>query len=320
MGWIQNNGFLIVSMLINAVVALSVYVPYMTGQLSLASPGFYAIGGYTAALLSTKAVHTVGQVATFEPLGIRLLSFPAGSYPPILVMLEMVVAAIVCVLVALMIGPPALRLRGIYLALATMAFGELCRVLALNLGPLGGAVGIFGIPQPFKSALWYTQLALPLLLTAAFIVYRLEKVRAGRAFKAIREDELAANAVGIRPMTTKLTAFVVSGVLAGTAGVLAAHLLNTWSSRQVTFELSVVFVSFVVIGGSRTWLGPIAGAILLTALPEVLRAASGQAWLPTAASSFLRDGRLMVYGTLIVLCTIFFPRGLIRPRRTKATS
>lgn len=317
MGWVQSHGFLIVSMLINAVVALSVYVPYMTGQLSLASPGFYAIGGYTAALLSTKGVHTVAQVATFEPFGVRLLSFPAGSYPPILVVLEMVLAAAVCILVALVIGPPALRLRGIYFALATMAFGELCRVLALNLGPLGGAVGIFGIPQPFQSALWYTQLALPLLLVAAFIMYRLEKVRAGRAFKAIREDELAANAVGIRPMTTKLTAFLVSAVLAGTAGVLAAHLLNTWSARQVSFELSVVFVSFVVIGGSRTWLGPIAGAILLTSLPELLRAASGQQWLPTAASSFLRDGRLMVFGTLIVLCTIFFPRGLIRPRRLK---
>src|SRR5690349_9745685 len=161
----NTYGFLITSMLFAAMLGLSLYLPLMAGQLSLASPGFYALGGYIAALISTKV-------------------FPStdGTYPLHLVLLEMLIAGIASGVLAVLVGIPALRLRGIYLALATIAFVEILRVLSLNLPILGGAVGIFGIPQPFKSQGEYLWLALPMLLISMFLVYRLERIRMGRAF------------------------------------------------------------------------------------------------------------------------------------------
>ena len=122
-------GFLIVSMLLGAMLGLSLYLPLMTGQLSLASPGFYALGGYIAAILSTTVFQTTG-----------------GLFPLPLLLLEMIIAGAVSGLLGILVGIPALRLRGIYLAIATIAFVEILRVLSLNLDITGGAVGIFGIP------------------------------------------------------------------------------------------------------------------------------------------------------------------------------
>ena len=208
--FINTYGFLITSMVLAAALGLSLYLPLMAGQLSLASPGFYALGGYIAAVMST-----------------RLFPSTDGTYPLPLVLLEMLVAAVASGVLALIVGLPALRLRGIYLALATIAFVEILRVLSLNLPILGGAVGIFGIPQPFKSQVEYLWIALPLLLLAMFFVYRLENIRMGRAFVAIREDELAADAVGINPTYAKVLAFTLGAILAVVVGAVSAHFLNT---------------------------------------------------------------------------------------------
>lgn len=296
-GFINQYGFLIVSMTFSALLALSLYLPLMAGQLSLASPAFYAIGGYIAAVLST-------------------IVFPVESgapFPLERLLLEMAIAAVVSALLALLVGLPALRLRGIYLALATIALVEIVRVLSLNLGITGQAIGIFGIPQPFATKFEYLWISGPLLLFSAFFVYRLERSRTGRAFAALREDELAASAMGINPTTTKLLAFVLGAVLAGVVGAVSAHFLNTWNARQGTFDVSILILAYVVIGGSRTFLGPILGGLLLTALPEVLRAMAGINGLPPAAVSFLQDGRLIIYGVLIALSTLFFPQGLVTP-------
>ncbi|MFN8497580.1 MAG: branched-chain amino acid ABC transporter permease [Anaerolineae bacterium] len=286
MGEFYNTyGFLITSMVLAAAMALSLYLPLMAGQLSLASPGFYAIGGYIAAVLSTQVFH------------------PEGPYPLYLVFVEGIVAALVSAALAVVVGVPALRLRGIYLALATIAFVEIVRIVSLNLPILGGAIGIFGIPQPFTTQGEYLWLGLPLLIFAIVFIYRLERTRMGRAFNAIREDEVAADAMGINTTFTKVVAFTMGAVLAGVVGVVAAHFLNTWNSRQGTFESSVNYLAYVLIGGSWTVFGPVVGGLLLTALPEALRG--------------LQSFRFILYGVLIAVGAIFFPQGIITPELLK---
>lgn len=291
-------GSLIIQMLLGAMLGLSLYLPLMAGQLSLASPGFYALGGYIAAMLSTK-----------------VFAVPAGqSFPVPLVLLEMLVAGGVCGVLGVLVGIPALRLRGIYLAIATIAFVEILRILCLNLEITGGAVGIFGIPQPFAQPLEYLWIVLPLLLLSMGFLYRLERIRVGRAFTAIREDELAADAMGINPTYFKVLAFTLGAILAGLVGAVSAHFLNTWNTRQGTFDSSIIILTFVLIGGSRTFLGPVLGGMVFTALPEVLRAIADTPGLAPWFAQFLRDGRLIIFGLLIVIGTIFFPQGLVSPK------
>src|SRR6266850_549437 len=240
-------------MVLAAVLALTLYLPLMAGQLSVASPGFYVV------------------------------------------------------------GVPALRLRGIFLALATIAFVQILGVVALNLEVTGGAIGIFGIPQPFSSQLHYMWLAIPLLLLSMLFVARLERTRTGRALIALREDELAAAAMGVNPTYHKVLAFTTSAVLAGAVGAVSAHFINTWNSRQGTFDTSVNLMAFVLVGGSRTFVGPVVGGLVLTALPEALRGVADVGGLPPWFAQFLRDGRLIIFGVLIAIGTVFFPHGLITP-------
>jgi branched-chain amino acid transport system permease protein len=279
--FLQNSGFLIVTMVQQALLAMSLYFPLMAGQLSLASPGFYALGGYIAAI--------IGTVELFAPWRENLgwLVFP----------LEWLLAGIVSGVLAVLVGIPALRLRGIYLALATIAFVEILRVVCLNLTITGGAIGIFGVPQLFESRWAYIGAFGPLLLVMIFFAFRLERSRVGRAFKAIREDELAADAMGIDPTRYKVLAFVIGAVLAGVVGAMSAPFLNTWNARQGTFDASIACLAYVLIGGSRSLWGPICGAMLLSALPEVLRP--------------LKDSRLIINGLVLVLASIYLPQGIV---------
>ena len=277
---------LLVQMLLAALLALSVSLPLRCGQLSLATPGFYAIGGYVAALLSTR----------WPALGSAASTYPLAS-----LLLEMGVAALVAGAVALLVGQPVLQLRGIYLAIATIALVEMLRVLNLNQPWTGGAVGIFAIPQPFAGPGGYLLCLLLLLATCCWICARIERMRLGRAMAAIREDELAARCMGIATTEVKLTAFVLSALIAALAGVVAAHYLNTWNARQGSFEASITTLAFVVFGGSRTWLGPVIGGMVLTALPELLRPVG--------------DLRLIVFGLVILFGPTLLPQGLITPER-----
>ena len=296
--FIRAYGDVIVAMFFWAMLALSLYLPLMTGQLSLASPGFYAVGGYVAAIMSTK-----------------VFPVPAtgGLIPIWQILIEMAVAAAICAGLAIIVGIPALRLRGIYLALATIAFVEVLRILSQTLDITGQAVGIFGIPQPFSTRIQYLLFVVPMLLIIMFFVARLERSRVGRAFIALREDELAASAMGINPTRYKVLAFTLGAVLAGIVGAVSAHFLNTWNPRQGTFDASILILAFVLIGGSRTYLGPVVGAMALTALPEALRQLSSIQGLPPWTVEFLLNGRLIIFGLLIALSTRFFPQGLITP-------
>jgi branched-chain amino acid transport system permease protein len=215
----------------------------------------------------------------------------------------MVLGGALAGLIALAIGGPVLRLRGIYLAIATIALVEILRVLNLNLPFTGGAMGIFGIPQPFAHAEGYVLFTLALLALACWLCQRLEALRLGRAMAAIRDDELAAACVGIDTPRTKLIAFVASAVLAGLTGALAAHFLNSWNARAGSFDASITTLAFVVFGGSRFWLGPVLGGLVLTALPELLRPVG--------------DLRLILFGAVILLGPLFFPQGLVTAERLR---
>jgi branched-chain amino acid transport system permease protein len=279
---------LLEQMLLGALLALSVYLPLRCGQLSLATPGFYAVGGYVAALLSTGIPAFAGTGAT-SPLSALLA--------------EMALGGGLAGLIALAIGGPVLRLRGIYLAIATIALVEILRVLNLNLPFTGGAMGIFGIPQPFEHPQDYVLFTLVLLALACWLCQRLESLRLGRAMAAIRDDELAAASVGIDTARTKLIAFVASALLAGVTGALAAHYFNSWNARAGSFDASITTLAFVVFGGSRLWPGPVLGGLVLTALPELLRPVG--------------DLRLILFGAVILLGPVFFPQGLVTAERLK---
>ncbi len=276
---------LLEQMLIGALLALSVYLPLRCGQLSLATPGFFAIGGTVAALLSTRIPAFAGTGVT-SPL-------PA-------LLLEMTLGGLLAGLLALAIGGTVLRLRGIYLAIATIALVEILRVITLNLSFTGGALGIFGIPQPFATTSGYAGFTLVLLAVVCWLCARLEQLRLGRAMAAIRDDELAASCVGIDTAQVKLNAFVLSALLAGLTGALAAHFLNSWNAKVGSFDASITTLAFVVFGGSRTWLGPVIGGLVLSALPELLRPVG--------------DLRLIVFGLVILLGPVLFPQGLITPQ------
>ncbi len=250
------------------------------GQLSLATPAFYAVGGTLAALLSTQG-NAQSAISLWAVLG------------------EMLLAAGLTAILALLVGLPVLRLRGIYLAIATIALVEIVRVAILNLPFTGGAAGIFGIPQPFQQPFGYVLFSGGLLAVCGWLFQRLEASRLGRSMAAIRDDELASRCMGIHTTRVKLTAFVASAVLAGITGVIAAHYLNTWNARQGSFDVAITTLAFVILGGSRSWLGPVIGGLLLTALPELLRPVG--------------DLRLVMFGLVILLGPVFFPQGLITP-------
>ncbi len=275
---------LLTQMLIGALLGLSVYLPLRCGQLSLATPGFYAIGGTVAALLSTR----VSALGGGEPL-----------YPLSSVLLEMALAALLCGALAAGVGKLVLRLRGVYLAIATIALVEILRVGTLNQEGLGGAVGIFAIPQPFNDPAGYALFTFLLLALVCWLCERLERNRLGRAMAAIRDDELAAACQGINTERSKLVAFVLSAVVAALVGVISAHFLNSWNARLGNFDASITTLAFVVFGGSRTWAGPVLGGLVLTALPELLRP--------------IGDLRLIVFGLVILVGPLLLPQGLINP-------
>lgn len=287
---------LLVQMLLGALLGLSVYLPLACGQLSLATPGFYAIGGTVAALLSTR----IPALAAASPAA----AASASAYPLTSLLLEMALAALLCGGLATGIGALVLRLQGIYLTIATIALVEILRVVSLNLEITGGAVGIFAIPQPFADPTGYALFTLALLGFVCWLCQRLAVSRSGLAMAAIRDDAIAAASQGIDTDRVKLLAFVLSALVAGVSGVVAAHFLNAWNPRLGNFDASITCLAFVVFGGSRTWIGPVVGGLALTALPELLRPVG--------------DLRLIVFGLVILLGPSLFPQGLINPALLQA--
>jgi branched-chain amino acid transport system permease protein len=313
-----------VDMLRVALLALATYLPLMAGQLSLATPGFYLIGGYVAGVFAKQNV-VLNDSTGFWNIKIGPLSWVSQRelFPYSALVVEMLLAALVAAVLGAALGFLALRLRGIFLALATIAFNQMVAILMLHdpifawFGSKGikteGAQGIYGLEDfdPFATKAQYMRAYVPLLVLAAIFLYRLERTRTGRALIAIREDELAASATGIPSTYFKVLVFSLGCVLAAMTGVLSAHLQNAWNPSLGNFELATLVLACVVIGGSRTFAGPIVGAFLLTLLPEALRTLARQ--FDGSTAQIIEDGRPFVYGLLMVICCIFFPRGLVPP-------
>ena len=283
-----------VFVMVNAILGVSIYMTLATGQLSLGNAGFMSIGAYTCAILTMKAGFPVYLAI---PLGGLAASF-----------------------ISIIIGFPALRLTGIYLAIATLGFGEVVRVIVLNLKITNGALGISGIPtlgikiDKVLSSLGFSKgfgglsaqqtstllVLVILMLILGFLVFfctRLNRSRIGRAFAAIKADESAAEAMGINTTYYKLLAFALGALIAGIAGGLSAHLTFFIGPKDFAYHRTVEILLYAVLGGSDLVIGPIVGAFLLTLLPEVLRSAANY--------------RLMIYGALLVIMMAFRPQGLI---------
>lgn len=254
---------------INAISAMGLnLVSGQTGQLSLGHAAFMGIGAYTSAI-ATKA-----------------------GWPFVL---ALVVGGLVAAVAGVLIGVPTLRLKGDYLAIATLGFGEILRVIAINLKVTGGPVGLRAIP----GCTTFSWVALTLLLTY-FSLSRVLKSRLGRAFLAVREDELAADAMGINTTEAKILAFMIGAFYAGMAGGLYAHYIRYINPNNFGFMRSIEILSMVVIGGMGSLFGAVLGAVTLSVAPELLR----------SISPAIAQHRQLVYGALLVVATMWFPSGL----------
>jgi branched-chain amino acid transport system permease protein len=255
---------------INALLALSLYVTLSAGQLSLGNAAFAGIGGYTAGILTTQ----LGV-----PYGVALLA-----------------GALAAALVGFLLGLPVLRLRGVFLAIATLSFGEVVRIAAINLKITGGAEGLLGMPTRTKTWIIYL-----LVIGVGYFLAKLRHSRTGWSFQSIREDETAAAAMGINTTYYKTLAFTIGAFIAGLAGALYAHLNYIISPGEFGFSAAVNLLIYCIVGGSRVWYGPIFGATLLTALPEVLRG------IGVTAGPI----RMFVNGLILLLVILFLPNGLV---------
>jgi branched-chain amino acid transport system permease protein len=260
---------LVLSLGTNALLALSIYLTLSCGMLAMANAAFMGIGAYTSAIL------TMNYGWPFPA------AIAAGMAAP--------------AVVAFLIGKPTLRLSGVYLAMATLAFGEVVRIFILNTDDLtGGALGLNGIAQ--LTTWWHVLLAVVLVL---FFLARLRRSKIGRAFEAIKEDETAAGLMGIDVNGHKMLAFALGAAIAGLAGTLNAHLTFFIGPQEFGFDRGVEILTMTILGGINSLFGPVIGAFIITLLPELLRS--------------FKDYRSVVNGLILVVIVLFLPKGLWNP-------
>jgi branched-chain amino acid transport system permease protein len=258
---------------INSLLALSVYATLSCGQLALSNAGFMAIGAYAATILTKEA---------------------AAPFP-----LALAAALAVPAVVAVPLGLPVLRLRGVFLAIATIGFGEVVRLGFVNWDYVNGAQGIVAIPQ--KTALWMIFLSVAAVL---FLFWRLRGSRWGFALEAIREDEPAARTMGIHTTAYKLAMLVLGAAVAGLAGALEAHYTFMVAPNGFAFGRVVEMLVFAVVGGAMAFWGPVVGAAFLTVLPELLRELAPLVGIEPGPL------RLLVNGLVLLAVILFLPNGM----------
>ena len=259
-----------------------------SGLLDLGYVAFFAIGAYTMGLLGTKTDLNTWEIL---PIGIAMAMFSG-----------------------IILGVPALKLRGDYLAIITLGFGEIVRIVALNLGALGRSEGIINIPTPpaifgveyrFDSHRIYYWTLLVLIMSAIWMVRRLSVRRAGRAWESIRQDEDAAELLGVPTFKYKVWAFVLGASVGGAAGVFYASKTLFIAPDNFTLQISILILACVVFGGMGNIWGVILGAVILGYLPDRIR--------------FISDARLLVFGLVLVIMMNLRPDGLLpRKKREKA--
>jgi branched-chain amino acid transport system permease protein len=260
---------------INIILAVSLnLINGHTGQFSLGHAGFMAVGGYTAASITLALSH----------------KFPAAA-TPVLFVGALLAGGLTAALAGLAVGVPTLRLRGDYLAIVTLGFGEIIRVIFENMDCVGAASGLKGIPN-YTNFFWAWSLA----AVTVFVITCLVNSTYGRGFIAVHDDEIAAAAMGVNPTKYKVTAFVVGAFFAGIAGGLYAHHKQFLSPTGFDFMKSIDIVVMVILGGMGRTTGVIIAAILLTLLPEFLRG--------------FAEYRMIIYALLIIVLMILRPQGL----------
>lgn len=258
-----------------------------TGQFCLGWAAFYGIGAYTSALLAMK-------------LGLSFwLTLPLGG--------------LMAALFGILLGIPTMRLKDIYLAITTLGFGEIIRLIMLNWTDLTrGSMGLPGIPSPqlfgyeFSTNLPYYYLILILVLITVFTMYRLIDSRIGRALIAIREDDLAAKTVGIDITAYKVMAFAIGAFFAGIAGSFYAHYTSFIDPHTFSFMESISILAMVVLGGMGSITGSIIGAVILSVIPEMLRG--------------LSEYRMIIFGLIMMAVMIIRPQGIMGKGREFAKS
>jgi branched-chain amino acid transport system permease protein len=272
---------------INIILAVSLnLINGVTGQFSIGHAGFYAIGGYTSAALVFYAGQSIRSAMRF---------LPSMGQDTVLLLLGLFAGAIAAGLAGLAVGIPSLRLRGDYLAIVTLGFGEIIRVFILNIDAIGGSRGFSGIPQ-LSNFFWVYLLVLITILTIRNVI----RSSYGRAFISIRDDEIAAEAMGVDTTRHKVMSFVISSMFAGIAGGLFGHFTMYLHPNSFLFTTSFYLIIMIVVGGLGTISGSVLGAILVTVTLEVFR----------GFGAF----RLVNFAILLVLIMIYRPQGLVGRR------
>jgi branched-chain amino acid transport system permease protein len=266
---------------INIILAVSLnLVNGYTGQFSLGHAGFMSVGAYLSAAITIL-------------VGPRLLGADGGTAfgQGMLFLGALIVGGLGSAAAGLVVGIPSLRLKGDYLALVTLGFGEIIRVVFQNVDALGGALGLNGIP-PYTTVFWVYSVA----AVTVFTVVCLVRSTYGRGFIATHDDEIASEAVGLNTTRYKIVAFVVSAFFAGMAGGLYGHFKLTITPTGFDFTKSIEIVVMVILGGMGNTPGVILAAILLTILPEVLRS--------------VEQYRMVMYSVLLIVLMLVRPKGL----------
>jgi branched-chain amino acid transport system permease protein len=260
---------------INIVIAYSVFLPAAAGLLNLGAAGFVLIGGYVAGALTSK-------------LGVPLL-------------VAIPLAGVAAGLIAFIVSFPILRTRGVYMVLATFAFAEIVGGILLNIPALGGAAGLSVVAYaglPLVSAVT--------VLVVAFVAWLLA-TRFGLAMRAVHDDENVALLFGTNLRLTQVFAFTLGGALGGIGGALLVHQFNFIDVQTTGVMFSIFVLLYVLMGGTQTAWGPIAGAVFFTLVPEGLRQVAG--W--NAQLKFLESSRYIVFGAAVVLVMMWRPEGLV---------
>lgn len=270
---------------INIILAVSLnLVNGFTGQFSMGHAGFMSVGGYTAAFLTTTA-QSYYPALMEDPIASNLI-FLAALYA----------GGLTASFAGYIVGLPSLRLKGDYLAIVTLGFGEIIRVVILNIDAIGGARGLPNIPALTSMGLVYSA-----VVVTVFTVWRLTRSAHGRCFLSVREDEIAAEAMGVNTTRTKVRSFVIGAFFAGVSGGLFAHYLRYLNPQTFDFNRSFEVIIMVVLGGMGSISGSVVAAVFLTVIREALR--------PLQELTRI-DFRMVIYSLMLIILMLTRPNGL----------
>ena len=280
---------------INIILAVSLnLINGFTGQFSIGHAGFFAVGAYTSAFVVATIGNSIRSMLPF---------LPSTGQDAILLLVGIAAGAILAGIAGLAVGIPSLRLRGDYLAIVTLGFGEIIRVFILNIDVIGGSRGFTGILK-LSNFFWVYLFVVITVMTVQNVI----QSSYGRAFISIRDDEIAAEAMGVDTTRFKVLSFVISSMFGGIAGALFGHFTMYLHPNTFTFIKSFELIIMIVIGGLGSIEGSILGAVLITVILEVFRG--------------FGPYRLVVFAITLILIMIYRPQGILgskalfrRPRR-----